>query len=254
MCQGARERSGFEQCLQQTITSHATNNFFHHEFQSLACDFSPHMTCIFCECGIRCCSRHETSRCPGLASFSLVRREVSCWSTVLVGMCIASDRTHASRNDLTRFFSCVPWLQVSMVATSPKHQQSWDVQPFVLGQEMEASFPFQDAWTRAKMRYIEDLNEEEKQLYYQATPETLFYDASAAQKKYTAQSTTFALSERLQPLREAIAQYGQALDVYSNAYPLVLSPIWGSIRVVLHVSPWSHRPVNSKSCSDRQHV
>jgi len=102
---------------------------------------------------------------------------------------------------------------------------------------MEASFPFQDAWTRAKMRYIEDLNEEEKQLYYQATPETLFYDASAAQKKYTAQSTTFALSERLQPLREAIAQYGQALDVYSNAYPLVLSPIWGSIRVVLHVSP-----------------
>lgn len=101
---------------------------------------------------------------------------------------------------------------------------------------MEASFPSQDAWTRAKDRYVEDLTDEEKHLYYQATPETLFYDASAAQKKYTAGSTTFAIIEKLQPLRQAIDQYGQALDVYSNAYPLVLSPLWGSIRVVLHVS------------------
>ncbi len=101
---------------------------------------------------------------------------------------------------------------------------------------MEANFPSQDAWTRAKYRYLEDLTIEEKQLYYQATPETLFYDASAAQKKYTAGSTSFAIVNELQPLREAIEQYGQALDVYSNAYPLVLSPLWGSIRVVLHVS------------------
>ncbi len=101
---------------------------------------------------------------------------------------------------------------------------------------MEANFPSQDAWTRAKDRYLEDLTVEEKQLYYQATPETLFYDASAAQKKYTAGSKSFAIVNKLQPLREAIEQYGQALDVYSNAYPLVLSPLWGSIRVVLHVS------------------
>lgn len=101
---------------------------------------------------------------------------------------------------------------------------------------MESSIPSQDAWTRAKERYVEDLTDEEKRLYYQATPETLFYDASAAQKKYTSGSTTFHVVEKLQPLRDAIDQYGQALDVYSNAYPLALSPLWGSIRVLLHVS------------------
>jgi hypothetical protein len=101
---------------------------------------------------------------------------------------------------------------------------------------MEANFPSQDAWTRAKDRYIEDLTDEEKKIYFLVTPETLFYDASAAQKKYTAGSTSFAIINKLQPLREAIEQYGQALDIYSNAYPLVLSPLWGSIRVVLHVS------------------
>lgn len=100
---------------------------------------------------------------------------------------------------------------------------------------MGPSLPFQDAWMRAKERYVEDLSEEEKRLYYQATPETLFYDASAAQKRYTANSTTLCLMTKIQPLIEAIQQYGQALDVYTNAYPLVLSPLWGSIRVVLHV-------------------
>lgn len=32
---------------------------------------------------------------------------------------------------------------------------------------------------------------------------------------------------KLQPLIFAIEQYGQALDVFSNAYPLALSPLWG---------------------------
>lgn len=101
---------------------------------------------------------------------------------------------------------------------------------------MEGSFPSQDAWTRAQDRYIEDLTDEEKQIYYQATPETLFYEASAAQKKYTAGSSSFAIINKVQPLREAIEQYGQALDVYSKAHPLVLSPLWGTIRFVLQVS------------------
>ncbi|KAL9035547.1 MAG: hypothetical protein Q9180_004806, partial [Flavoplaca navasiana] len=41
---------------------------------------------------------------------------------------------------------------------------------------------------------------------------------------------------KLQPMIAAIEQYGKALDVYANAYPLVLSPLWGSIRVVLHLA------------------
>jgi len=100
---------------------------------------------------------------------------------------------------------------------------------------MDSAFPSQDAWTRAIDRYVEDLSEEEKRYYYQAQPETLFYDASAAENRHGAESNSRGLIEKLQPLVAAIEQYGQALDVYANAYPLVMSPLWGSIRVVLQV-------------------
>ena len=101
---------------------------------------------------------------------------------------------------------------------------------------MSQRVPLQDSWTRAKNRYVEDLTEEEKHLYYRATPETLFYDASAAQKLHQDQSTLRSVSDNIQPFVSAIEQYGQALDVYSNAYPLILSPIWGSVRVLLFVT------------------
>ena len=98
---------------------------------------------------------------------------------------------------------------------------------------MTCHLPFQDAWSRARNRYIEDLTHEEKQFYMQATPEMIFYDASAAEKRHETSSTTRGLIHKLQPFVAAIEQYGQALDVYSNAYPLALSPLWGSIRVLL---------------------
>ena len=100
---------------------------------------------------------------------------------------------------------------------------------------MDRSLPIQDAWTRARDRYIEDLTDDKKRRYDKASPETLLDDASAAQKKHGANSTGRNLMEKLQPLVSAIEQYGSALDVYSNAHPLVLSPLWGSICVLLHV-------------------
>ena len=33
--------------------------------------------------------------------------------------------------------------------------------------------------------------------------------------------------DKIQPLVAAIDQYGKALDVFANAYPLVMSPLWG---------------------------
>jgi len=39
----------------------------------------------------------------------------------------------------------------------------------------------------------------------------------------------------LGPLISAICQYGEALDVYSNTYSLAMAPLWGSIKVLLHV-------------------
>ena len=74
-----------------------------------------------------------------------------------------------------------------------------------------------------------------QRVFFQASPETILYDASAADKIHQAKSTTRGVLTKIQPFVEAVEQYGQALDVYSNVYPLVMGPPWGSVRVVLHV-------------------
>ena len=93
---------------------------------------------------------------------------------------------------------------------------------------METFVPFQDAWTLARNRYVEDFTEAERQIYYQATLENIFYDASAAEKTLQAKSLSRSCMTNLRPLLNAIEQYVQALDVYANAYPLVMCPLWGS--------------------------
>ena len=92
-----------------------------------------------------------------------------------------------------------------------------------------------DAWTRACNRFTEDLSEDEKRLYFQATPETIFYEASAVDKISNDSSHTRKYFQKLQPLVDSVEQYGAALDVFANTYPLVMSPLWGGIRIVLHV-------------------
>ena len=96
--------------------------------------------------------------------------------------------------------------------------------------------PRKDAWSRARDRFVEDLTKEEQALFERATPETIFYDASAAEKTHVSKSSSLKAVDKLQPLISAIEQYGQALDVYSNAYPLVMSPLWGSIRILLFLA------------------
>lgn len=95
-----------------------------------------------------------------------------------------------------------------------------------------------DAWIRAQDRYVEDLSEEEQQRYFKASPESLLEDASAAEKSHGMISSTRSVMEKLQPFVAAIEQYGEAVDVYSSTYSIALGPIWGSIKVLLHVSLW----------------
>ncbi|CAO2647534.1 Nn.00g084560.m01.CDS01 [Neocucurbitaria sp. VM-36] len=91
-------------------------------------------------------------------------------------------------------------------------------------------------WEAAKCRFLDGLSLEETTRFKDATLENLFYDASAAQKKHADRSKAWLLQERLSSLVDAIEDYGKALDVFSNTYGLVLSPIWGSLRVVLHIA------------------
>jgi hypothetical protein len=93
-------------------------------------------------------------------------------------------------------------------------------------------------WEAAKSRFLQGLSSQETNLFNDATLENLFYDASAAQKKHAHDSRSWIRQQRLSSLVDAINEYGQAMDVYVNTYGLILSPIWGSVRVVLHVSLW----------------
>ena len=101
---------------------------------------------------------------------------------------------------------------------------------------MEPSPESKNAWARARDRYVEDLNEDERLLYRNATLENIFYGASAAERGHQASSTSRVWMAKLQPFLDAVGQYGQALDVFANTYPLALSPLWGSLRVLFHVN------------------
>ena len=102
---------------------------------------------------------------------------------------------------------------------------------------MRTSLPFPtEPWEAAKNRFLKDLSQEEIQKFENATLENLFYDASSTQKKHAQGSRIWAIQEKFVSLVEGIDDYGKALDVYSNTYSLILCPLWGSVRVVLHVS------------------
>ena len=92
------------------------------------------------------------------------------------------------------------------------------------------------AWTLAKQRFIQDLNEDEQRKFTEATPESIYYDATRTHRNYTSRSKLHGFQQSLRPLTDALEQYGKALDIFSNTYPLFLSPIWGSVRIVLLLS------------------
>jgi hypothetical protein len=90
-------------------------------------------------------------------------------------------------------------------------------------------------WEVAVAEFIAELSPSEAALYCDPTLENLFYDASFAQKTHAIGSRSWRFTDRLSPLIDAIEDYGKALDVAVNTYPIALSPIWGCLRVILQV-------------------
>lgn len=92
-----------------------------------------------------------------------------------------------------------------------------------------------DPWQAAYAAYIKDLNAEEQALFATATLDNLLASTDTAQKQHKEESRSRYIFDKLQPLVDAIDQYGRALDAYASTYSLAMGPIWGSIRVLLHV-------------------
>lgn len=92
-----------------------------------------------------------------------------------------------------------------------------------------------DPWEAARIQYTKDLSTEEQKLFESATLGNLLDGTIAAQKEHEEKSRLRHVSKKLEPLVSAVSQYGTALDVYTNTYSIAMAPLWGSIRVLLHV-------------------
>ena len=66
----------------------------------------------------------------------------------------------------------------------------------------------------------------------QATPELILYEASTAEKRHQASSSSRNILEKLQPFIEAVDEYGGTMDVFANT---ATNPLWGNIRIILYV-------------------
>ena len=85
--------------------------------------------------------------------------------------------------------------------------------------------------------FFSTLSPKEKELFAATTVvENLLADVQTAESQHKAKSTSRKASVALKPFIAGIEQYSAAFDVIANASSTILSPLWGSFRIVLHVS------------------
>ena len=93
-----------------------------------------------------------------------------------------------------------------------------------------------DPWTRACEKFKEDLSEEEKRVFSAASPDNLLAGTLISYQRHEANSKSHRVIKALEPFVSTIRDYGAALDVLANTYSLVLSPLWGCIRIILRIA------------------
>lgn len=98
-----------------------------------------------------------------------------------------------------------------------------------------------EPWAAAKARFLEGLPDDQQSLLEKTSLEDLFYQASVGRKGYEADSKLWSMQRKLGPFIDAIEDYSKAMDVFSNS-STILCPLWGSVRIVLHVGRESLQP------------
>ncbi|KAI4274984.1 MAG: hypothetical protein LQ337_003548 [Flavoplaca oasis] len=96
---------------------------------------------------------------------------------------------------------------------------------------------FEDRFGGITHAFFEALSPNEKELFKATTiAELLLEEVKAAEKIHKDKSISRKVSQALKPLVQGVEQYGAALDVISNASSQFLCPVWGSMRVILHLA------------------
>ncbi|KAG4428800.1 hypothetical protein IFR05_015719 [Cadophora sp. M221] len=85
--------------------------------------------------------------------------------------------------------------------------------------------------------FFATLSPQEKELFVATTVvENLLADVQTAESQHKAKSASRKASVALKPFIAGIEQYCSAFDVIANASSTILSPLWGSFRIVLHLA------------------
>jgi predicted DNA-binding protein YlxM (UPF0122 family) len=92
-----------------------------------------------------------------------------------------------------------------------------------------------DPWQKAVHVYQQTLTEKERKLFSDSKAEDILHDVALQEAAQRERSRTRAFGDRIQPLLASIEQYGKALDILPNSSTLILSPLWGSLRILLRV-------------------
>ena len=93
-----------------------------------------------------------------------------------------------------------------------------------------------DAWKAAVEQFTADLNPQEKSILSKSSLADILDDVVRFEQSHRKSSKVRRVSLRLQPFVDAINDYGKALDVVANT-SCVIPPLWGSLRVLVLVSP-----------------
>lgn len=68
-----------------------------------------------------------------------------------------------------------------------------------------------------------------------STSEDVLFEVRKAEQEHGIKSATRRYMKKIESFVKGVEQYGKAIDVFANAKPEVLSLIWGTARLILHV-------------------
>ncbi|KAF2401895.1 hypothetical protein EJ06DRAFT_366716 [Trichodelitschia bisporula] len=88
----------------------------------------------------------------------------------------------------------------------------------------------------AKNLFLAELPPDQKEVFKATTLDNIFSQAKSTFQKRVDENHVLRAQRKLKPLIDCLEGYGQAMDTLSQTSTLILCPIWGSIRVVLHAA------------------
>lgn len=98
-------------------------------------------------------------------------------------------------------------------------------------------FPFSmEAFQEAREAFRLGLQPADRELFDNCdNPETLLSEIRKLESLHRHSSNGRKAVDKITPFVRQVQKYGNALDVFSNTQPAILSPIWGGTRVILEV-------------------